>query len=153
MISRSRFLITADCVCHLLLAVPLVTSQLLSQSTLQFPSTAGLMPPEFQLQLPANPGRDSADPQGVPRAPSPLNGEEVTIRARSQEKAGDIFKLRGEVQINFRNYVLRADEITYNSATGDVVATGHVVLDGGPNDEHVEASHGTYNTETEKGTF
>jgi len=110
------------------------------------------MPPEVHLQLATNPSQGSAATP-VAKSASLQKGEEVTIRARSQEKNGDMFKLRGEVQINFRTYILRADEITYDSATGDVVATGHVVLDGGPNDEHVEASHGTYNTETEQGTF
>ncbi len=80
-------------------------------------------------------------------------GEPITIRAREQEKAGDVFTLRGEVEIEFRDLTLRADEISYNSATGDATATGHVVLDGGPHDEHIEASHGTLNVRTRTGQF
>jgi LPS-assembly protein len=49
--------------------------------------------------------------------------------------------------------VLYADEITYNSATGDSTVEGHVVLDGGPYDEHVEASHGNFNVRAQAGTF
>jgi LPS-assembly protein len=49
--------------------------------------------------------------------------------------------------------VLYADEITYNSATGDSIVEGHVVLDGGPYDEHVEASHGNFNVRAQAGTF
>jgi LPS-assembly protein len=41
--------------------------------------------------------------------------------------------------------VLRADEATYNSDTKEATATGHFALDGGPNDEHIRATHGTYN--------
>ena len=50
-------------------------------------------------------------------------------------------------------YILRADEVTYNSDTGEATADGHVVLDGGPNDEHLQASHGTYNVRAESGRF
>ena len=66
---------------------------------------------------------------------------------------GNIYTLRGDVEIDYRNYILRADEIVYNKETGDVEATGSVVLDGGPHDEHIIASHATYNVETENGKF
>jgi LPS-assembly protein len=118
MISRIRFLITAALLCHVLLAPPLVTSQLHS------PASAP-----------------------VPR------GEEVTIRALHQEKDGPIFKMHGQCEIHYRNMVLWADDATYNSDTGDVVLEGHVILDGGPNDEHIQASHGTYNVQSETGRF
>jgi LPS-assembly protein len=70
-----------------------------------------------------------------------------------QEKDGSIFHLRGKAEIHYRTYILYADEITYNSDTGDSELEGHVVLDGGPYDEHVEASHGAYNIRTEVGKF
>lgn len=123
MIIRTRIFITAAIVCHLLLAPKVVTSQ---------------TPP---------PSAISATP--VP----PADQEEVTIRAVQQEKDGSLYKLRGEVEVHYRSYILYADEVTYNSATGDTDLEGHVVLDGGPYDEHVEASHGTYNIRTETGTF
>ena len=123
MIIRTRIFITAVIVCHLLLVPTLVTSQ--------------TPPPSL---LPAVPSR-------------PADEEEVTIRAVQQEKEGSVYKLRGEVEIHYRSYILYADEVTYNSATGDTELEGHVVLDGGPYDEHVEASHGTYNVRTETGIF
>src|SRR5258708_2273801 len=85
--------------------------------------------------------------------PAGQTEEEVTIRAVQQEKDGSIYHLRGEVEIHCRTYTLDADQITYNAATGDSELEGHVALDGGPYDEHVEASHGTYNIRTEAGTF
>ncbi len=88
-----------------------------------------------------------------PAAPSSLTEEEVIIRGVQQEKDGAIYKLRGQAEIHYRNYILYADEVTYNSATGDAELEGHVVLDGGPYDEHVEASHGSYNIRTQVGTF
>jgi len=123
MIIRTRIFITAVCVCHLLLAAMVVTSQTPPPSSLPAPSAR------------------------------PADEEEVTIRAVQQEKDGSLYKLRGEVEIQYRTYILDANEVTYNSATGDTDLEGHVVLDGGPYDEHVEASHGTYNVRTQTGTF
>jgi LPS-assembly protein len=127
--SRTRFLITAAFVCHLLVAPTLVTSQLLSSAS------------------------QSGTPQILPSAPSALKDEDVTIRALEQEKDGSVFKLRGQAEIHYATYILYADEVTYDSQTGDATADGHVVLDGGPNDEHIEASHGTYNIRAETGKF
>ncbi|HZQ67015.1 MAG TPA: LPS assembly protein LptD [Terriglobales bacterium] len=122
--SRTRFLITVALVCHLLLAPSLVTSQLLSGNSQQFPD-----------------------------APSSVSGDEVTIRAISQERVGPVFKLHGQGEIHYRTYILYADEVTYDSSTGDATADGHVVLDGGPSDEHIEASHAAYNIRKETGHF
>ncbi|HWR34291.1 MAG TPA: LPS assembly protein LptD [Clostridia bacterium] len=77
----------------------------------------------------------------------------MIIRAREQEKSGDIYRLRGEVEVSFRMFTFRATEITYNSASGDLEAIGHVMFDGGPHDEHLEASRATYNVNTESGKF
>ncbi len=131
MISRTRFLITAACLCHLLLTPHLVTSQLLAAQN---------RPAESQSATPV---------------PSPLPREEnVTISATdSQEKDGPVYKLRGHVEIHYRTYTLYADEVTFNSDTGEAVGEGHMVLDGGPNDEHIEASHGTYNLRSQSGKF
>src|SRR5580765_5617473 len=131
MISRTRFLITAACLCHLLLSPYLVTSQLLAAQN---------RPENSQSATPV---------------PAPLPREEnVTISAMdSQEKDGPIYKLRGHVEIHYGTYILYADEVTFNSDTGEAVGDGHMVLDGGPNDEHIEASHGTYNIRSQSGKF
>jgi LPS-assembly protein len=134
---RSRIFITTAWVCHLLLASGIVTSQTL-------PPAAATV---------AVPGRASAGGPATAFASQTQTEEEVTIRAVQQEKDGSIYHLRGEVEIHYRTYILRADQVTYNTDTGDSELEGHVVLDGGPYDEHVEASHGTYNVRTETGTF
>lgn len=64
-----------------------------------------------------------------------------------------MYKLHGAVEIYYQNYVLRADEATFNSDTKEVTATGHFALDGGPNDDHIRASHGAYNFDLETGRF
>jgi LPS-assembly protein len=126
MSSRTRFLITATFVCHLILAVPLVTSQSL------FPSTSA---------------------QDLPHTTSPVREDEVTITALQQERQGTLYQLHGNAEIHYGTYVLRADEVSYNSETGDSKAVGHVMLEGGPNDEHIQASRGTYNLRSEIGRF
>jgi LPS-assembly protein len=133
MITRSRICITIALVCHLLLASGIVTSQTLP------PAGAALS--------------TSSTTSGLSTAQAGQTEEEVTIRAVQQEKDGVVYHLRGTVEIDYRNYVLHADQVMYNSDTGDTELEGHVVLDGGLYDEHVEASHGTYNIRTEVGTF
>jgi LPS-assembly protein len=137
MIIRSRIFITAALVCHLLLAPGIVTSQTLppAAATISAPETAPAMDP------------------ALPTASASQTEEEVTIRAVEQEKDGSVYHLRGRVEIHYRTYILYADQVNYNADTADSELEGHVVLDGGPYDEHVEASHGTYNVRTETGIF
>ena len=129
MTSRTRFLITAALVCHLLFAHALVTSQLLSPAT------------------------SSGGPPTLPNVPAAVQYEDITVSAVSQEKDGPIVKLHDHVEIHYSTYVLHADEATYNSDTSDATVDGHVLLDGGPYDEHVQASHAAYNIRTETGSF
>ena len=77
----------------------------------------------------------------------------ATVKAVHQEEENGIYKLRGNVEIDYGTYTITGDEATYDSNTGDVHAEGHLVLDGGPNDEHIEATRGDYNVQTEKGHF
>jgi LPS-assembly protein len=126
--SCTRWIITAAVLCHVLVAPRLVTSQLLPGSETQ-PSVSNT----------------PASRQG-PSIP-------VTISAQWQEKEGPIYKLRGNVVIDYGTYTISGDEGTYNSDTADVHAEGHLVLEGGPNDEHIEATRGDYNLDSEKGRF
>lgn len=121
---------TLRCGCHLLLLWILFTTGLLAQSA-----------------------REKETKSQATRPASTKPAEEVTIEAREQEKIGDLYQLRGNVVIRFRDYVLHADEVTYNDDSGEAKASGHLVLDGGPSDEHITATHGTLNTQTETGKF
>lgn len=126
MTPRTRFVITGLLLCHLLLLVPVVTCQLPT------PATA---------------------PAASAQSPALLPSEEVTIKAQTQGKDHDIYHLQGDVEITYRSYILRADEVTYNQATGDMSATGDVVFEGGPHDAHIEAKTAQYNVNTDSGTF
>jgi len=138
MTHRNRFLITAAVLCHLLLVPPLVTSQL--RPSPNEPNT-GKKDIAISESTPCSRQAQSADQD------SPL------ICSLSQEKDGAVYKLHQSVEVYYRSYVLRADEATYNSDTGETEAEGHFTLDGGPNDEHIRASHGLYNVLTETGKF
>ncbi len=122
--TRTRLLITAALLCHLFVAHSLVTSQLLANTAQELPNT-----------------------------PSALREEDVTIQAIEQEKQGAIYKLHGKAEIHYSTYILYADEMTYDSDTGKATADGHVVLEGGLNDEHIQARHATYNIRNETGEF
>ncbi|HEY8669545.1 MAG TPA: putative LPS assembly protein LptD, partial [Terriglobales bacterium] len=125
MIARTRFLITAAVLCHLLVSPQLVTSQLL-------PAAASSK---------KNVAKSSAT--SLP----------VTIEALRQEKDGPVYKLHGDVRIQYGAYTFSADDMTYNSDTGDAHADGHLLLEGGPNDEHIQAVSGQYNLQSESGRF
>jgi len=144
---RTRFLITALFLCHQLPAPALVTSQLLAENFGQFsaPSTKE----SVQKIEPAAP---AASTLCASRAAT-QDSDSTTICSLQQEKVGDVYQLHGDAEIHYRTYILRADEVTYNSDSGEATASGHVRLDGGPNDEHIKASHGTYNLTAETGRF
>jgi LPS-assembly protein len=148
MIPRTRFLITALFLCHQLLASAVVTSELHSgfAHTISFPAD----------DFPQDKSTKTTDP--APSTPCATQAAEqdaasTTICADQQEKIGDQYKLHGNVEIHYRTYILRADEVTYDDTTGLAEATGHFTLDGGPNDDHIKASHGAYNLTAETGKF
>jgi LPS-assembly protein len=145
---RTRFLITALIICHYLPAPAVVTRQLL------FDFVAFSDGPAASVVQQTAPVTASAEANAVcdKRAATQLNDGTI-ICAVEQEKIGDVYKLHGAAEIHYRNYIIKADEATYDSNTGESTAAGHFTLDGGPNDEHIKASHGTYNLTAETGRF
>jgi LPS-assembly protein len=124
MATRTRFLITTAVLCHLILASRLVTSQLLP----------------------------------IPSTPSPTIAQQnaalpVKIRALRQEKDGAVYKLHGDVRIDYGSYTFSGDDVTYNEGSGQITVEGHLLIEGGANDEHIEAARGAYNVQRETGRF
>ena len=97
--------------------------------------------------------REASTPCALAAAAQKEKGDVRTICAIQQEEEGSVYKLHGAVEIYYGTYILRADEATYNSDTREATGTGHFALDGGPNDDHIRASHGTYNLDLETGRF
>ncbi len=147
---RFRILITAACLCHLLFTAPLVTSQLRPKASLEFPSVAGLQPPPLQLEVQPPAAACSGT---ITHVHSPGQAVETIIQACEQERTGGVYKANGNVLLTHGDHLLYADHVTYDPKSGATTEIGHVILDGGPHDEHLEASRGTYNVRTEVGTF
>jgi LPS-assembly protein len=132
--------------CHQLLATALVTSQLLAENSGQ---SAALPPKETPQKTETV---TDLNPSCAGQAAT-QDSDSTTICALQQEKDGDVYKLHGNAEIHYRTYVLLADEVTYDSNSGEATASGHFTLDGGPNDDHIKASKGTYNLTAETGRF
>jgi LPS-assembly protein len=140
---RTRFLITVLVLCHQLPASSLVTSQLPTGTDPQENSKS-----QIEQEKPAVSTNTACSTQAALQ-----DADSATICADSQEKIGNTYKLHGNAEIHYRTYILRADELTYNADTDEISATGHFTIDGGPNDDHIKASHGTYNVTAETGRF
>ncbi|HEY0797008.1 MAG TPA: LPS assembly protein LptD [Acidisarcina sp.] len=96
----------------------------------------------------------SAD--GVPIAqplPAAPTGVPVHIAAKRQTKTGDLYTLDGDVEIDYRGYILRAGKATYDASTGLVEAEGKLRLEGGPDDESISADRGSVNLEQQTAHF
>jgi len=81
----------------------------------------------------------------------PDSGRLATTHADSQEMSKGVDHLRGNVQVNYRDMKLSADEVTYNQSSGDVVASGHVLFIDARS--HINADEIHYNLRTGKGWF
>ncbi len=93
------------------------------------------------------------NPQQLPPIPPELQNPDttVTIRADSQQKIGEVYTLKGHVVISYRDMDVQADRVTYDHASGDVQAEGHVTFSDPK--AHLEADEAHYNVLTEKGWF
>ena len=148
--TRLFWCITLVLLCHPRLWAQTVTSQ--------FPPAAPAsgQPQTTTDELPDDPSLQSTLPEAhvVPR---PEQGVPVRIVAsdqkREETKNGVVFILDGDVVLYYRRYTVHADHATYNQDTGQVDAQGHMMVDGGPDDEHFVASHGTINVQNNTGDF
>lgn len=106
--------------------------------------------------LPDDPSLQSAMPTAHV-VPQPPKGQAVKLVAHTQTrqslKTSNLYTLDGDVVIYYRNYIVHADHATYDDNSGQIVARGHLMIDGGPDDEHFVASHGTVNVYEDSGEF
>jgi LPS-assembly protein len=159
---RTFWFITAFLLCH-----HAVWPQAL---TMQFPTTdagstaSGGAKPDLAAEKVAA-QETSAQETGVPDAPeaspypiaeivpAPVTGVPVKLEYKRMEKIGNIYTLTGGVRIEYKNYVLTADKISYDRDTSDAEAEGHVQLQGGRDSELINADHGKLNLDLETGRF
>lgn len=76
---------------------------------------------------------------------------EADTQSYVKTPTANLYTLQGHVVIHYQDYVIQADRATYNQTTSDVVAEGHVHLDGGPDEAHLLADHGTVNLDAHTG--
>lgn len=90
--------------------------------------------------MPDDPGQE-AMPVAQPE-PAPVKGIPFTLAADEQRWANNTWTGEGNVEIHYRDYVIRADKITYHRDTTELEAEGHLSVRGGPDDLELTASHG-----------
>ena len=146
---RPRYLvcITLLAVCHLQLGAqaPQVLTNMAPAAQRETDAAQSPGPPaapDSSNDLPDDPGQELV-PEAVPE-PAPETGVPVQIQADDQtwNDQTKTYTLSGHVIIHYRNYVIRADSATYNRATTELEADGHLQVTGGPNDVNISASHG-----------
>ena len=158
---RTFLFITALMLCHLKLWPQTLTRQfpaIVSGDTAKGGAETDLAKDRVAAQdpqaasgstpLPDAPGYPIAEvvataPPGVP----------VKLISHQQEKHGNVYLLTGDVRIEYKDYILTADKVSYNRDTSDVEADGHVQLQGGRNNELIIADHGKLNLDLETGRF
>jgi LPS-assembly protein len=138
---RTLVFITLLTLCHLHVGGQTLTNVAPSQSASTRASADKAETQQISdTALPDDPGQEVL-PVAQPE-PAPATGTPVEWTADRQEWAGDIATLTGGVTLHYRAYILRADKVTYNRATTEIQADGHLQLAGGPNDVLINATHG-----------
>ncbi|HUQ90155.1 MAG TPA: putative LPS assembly protein LptD [Bryobacteraceae bacterium] len=102
------------------------------------PQSAGTTDPNVRIK-PARP-----DAPG----PSWMNVSSVT-----QESTGPVIKLRGKARVEIQEALLEADEVDYNTETGDAEARGHVHFQHFESNEELWCERAEYNIGKETGKF
>ena len=116
-------------------------------------------PPVKITSLPLDAGTDLPDEPGATRFPTgvPLpvkdDGQSAVIESDTQTEKSGHFVLDGNVVVTYGDRTVKADHVEYDSNTGDLTATGRLVVTGGPNSERITASHGTANLKQQTGRF
>jgi len=105
----------------------------------QTPANAQLPPPP----LPDDPSQEIlpvAEPE--PEAVTSVPFKATTEPGGRQTWANNIWTGVGGVEFFYRDYILRADKVTYDTSTTRLEAEGHLQVAGGPDDVLIDADHG-----------
>ncbi len=161
---RTFLFITAFILCHHTVCPQTLTSQLPTASSgsaadAADPAADHAVVDGAKPDLSAEPTSTLPDAPPSPQypvaevVPTPVTGVPVSFQSRLIEKHGNIYTLTGAVRIDYKNFVLTADKISYDRDTSDAEAEGHVQLQGGRNNELILADHGKLNLDLETGRF
>jgi LPS-assembly protein len=135
---RNFVFITLMTLCHLQLAGQMLTNALPpSQQATDIQQTAQQ---SSNSSLPDDPGQE-AIPAATPE-PIPPTGFPVSWNADRQTWSDKVVTLDGVDNFRYRDYIIRADRIIYDTSTGELKAEGHLQVSGGRSDAYIAASHG-----------
>jgi LPS-assembly protein len=107
------------------------------------------------LPAPVPQNSTSTNPDQKVRAirPGAPDAEHVHIESVTQEADGVMRHLRGSVHLETSDMLLRADELDYNTETGDAEARGHVHFEHFVRGEKLDCERAEYNVNLETGKF
>jgi LPS-assembly protein len=107
--------------------------------------------PRSPASLPDEPGA-TRYPQAEALPPED-DSTAVEMESDTQSKLGSRYVLDGDVVIKYRDRIIKADHIEYDTETGELTANGHLHVSGGANHEDIQASHGTMNLNQQTARF
>jgi len=105
-------------------------------------------PPTAEQPNAANPNQRLRTPR--PNAPA---ADEVIVDAEQQEADGPLRHLRGHAHLEMIDKKLDADEVDYDSDSGDAEVRGHVRYENFVDGTVIYCDHGKYNVNSETGIF
>ena len=95
--------------------------------------------------LPDDPGQELvpiATPEPAPTSETPEDVEFERLVAVGDTVTYSGGEKQKQVVFHYRDYVIRADSVTYNRKTTELTAEGHLQVAGGPNDVLINATNG-----------
>jgi LPS-assembly protein len=113
--------------------------------------TPGAAGSRLAASLPDEPGATRYPQAEV--VPPADDSTTVEMESDTQSKVGSRYVLDGDVVIKYRDRIIKADHIEYDTETGELTANGHLHVSGGANHEDIQASHGTMNLNQQTGRF
>jgi hypothetical protein len=102
----------------------LLAALALGRAAAQIPPSSVMVPPPIAAPSTAQPNQHIYRP----RAGAPPSGEWI-VRAVSQTTDGPWRHLRGHAELESAAMLFRADELDWNSETGDVTARGNLYFE------------------------
>jgi len=135
---RNFVFITLMTLCHLHLASQMLTNPLPPQQ--QSSDVQKTVQQSSDTTLPDDPGQE-AIPVATPE-PNSATGVPLSWEAAVQTWQNETATLSGGVVIYYRDYIIRADRVSYNRATTELHAEGNLKVTGGRSDASISASHG-----------
>jgi LPS-assembly protein len=129
----------------------LLAQQVTTQAT---PASAEIQRSDMSRLPPALPDEPGAVRYPVAEVVPPADDSTaVEMESDTQSKVGSRYVLDGDVVVTYRDRIIKADHIEYDTETGELTANGHLHASGGANHEDILASHGTMNLNKQTGRF